>query len=98
MKTSFELMMITICERILPNRLFCCYLRRLRVVGVTEAVGEEDDRDSGADAALIAIREVEEAPSEAEMSLFISSLLRRDTAREIGGNYLILFPLIRWQN
>lgn len=61
-------------------------------------MGEEDDRDSGADAAPIAIREVEEAPSEAEMSLFISSLLRRDTAQEIGGNYLILFPLIRWQN
>lgn len=61
-------------------------------------MGEEDDRDSGADAALIAIREVEEPPSEAEMSLFISSLLRRDTAQEIGGSYLISFPLIRWRN
>lgn len=61
-------------------------------------MGEEDDRDSGAEAALIAIREVEEPPSEAEMSLFISSLLRRDTAQEIGGSYLILLPLIRWRN
>lgn len=49
-------------------------------MGVTEAVGEEEDRESGEEAALMAIREVEEAPSDAEMSLFISSLLRRDTA------------------
>lgn len=66
-------------------------------MGVTEAVGEEEDRDSGEEAALIAIREVEEAPSEADMSLFISSLLLRDTAQEIGDN-LIIFSLIRWQN
>lgn len=38
------------------------YLRRLRAVGVMEAVGEED-RESGEEAALIAIREAEEAPS-----------------------------------
>lgn len=63
------------------------YLRRLRAVGVTEAVGEEEDRESGEEAALIAIREVEEAPSETDMSLFISSLLRRDTAREREDNY-----------
>lgn len=49
-------------------------------MGVTEAVGEDEDRDSGEDAALMAIREDEEAPSCADMSRFISSLLRRDTA------------------
>lgn len=61
-------------------------------------MGEEEERESGEEAALIAIREVEEAPSEADMSLFISSLLRRDTAQELGDNYLMLFPLIRWQS
>jgi len=60
------------------------YLRRLRVVGVMEAVGEEEDRESGEEAALIAIREDEEAPSEADMSLLISSLLLRDTADDRG--------------
>lgn len=59
------------------------YLRRLRAVGVTEAVGEED-MESGEEAALIAISEVEEDPSVEDMSLFISSLLRRDTAQEKG--------------
>lgn len=53
-------------------------------MGVMEAVGEED-RESGEEAALIAIREVEEE-SGADMSLFISSLLRRDTAQEGGHN------------
>lgn len=53
-------------------------------MGVMEAVGEEEDRESGEEAALMAIREVEEAPSEADMSLFISSLLRRDTAQGMG--------------
>lgn len=53
-------------------------------MGVMEAVGEEEDRESGEEAALMAIREVEEAPSEADRSLFISSLLRRDTARGTG--------------
>lgn len=57
-------------------------------MGVMEAVGEEEDRESGEEAALIAIREVEEAPSDADMSLFISSLLRRDTDQETGDNYL----------
>lgn len=56
-------------------------------MGVMEAVGEDDDRESGEEAALIAIREVEEAPSEADMSLFISSLLRRDTVEESGDDY-----------
>lgn len=56
------------------------YLRRLRAVGVMEAVGEEEDSESGEEAALIAISEVEEAPSGVDMSLFISSLLLRDTA------------------
>lgn len=35
--------------------------------------------ESGEEAALMAIREVEEDPSVEDMSLFISSLLRRDT-------------------
>lgn len=63
------------------------YLRRLRAVGVTEAVGEEDDRESGEEAALIAMREVDEVPSVPDMSLFISSLLRRDTAQDRGEDY-----------
>lgn len=67
------------------------YLRRLRAVGVMEAVGEEEDRESGEEAALMANREVEEAPSEADMSLFISSLLRRDTAQDRGDNYRHFF-------
>ncbi len=57
-------------------------------MGVMEAVGEEDDRESGEEAALIAIKEVEEAPSGVVMSLFISSLLRRDTAQESGDDYI----------
>lgn len=68
-------------------------------MGVMEAVGEEEDRESGEEAALIAIREVEEAPSDTDMSLFISSLLRRDTAQETGDNYLnVSLSLIRWLN
>lgn len=47
-----------------------------------EAVGEEDS-ESGDEAALIPIREDEEATSGADMSLFISSLLLRDTAVEM---------------
>lgn len=45
-------------------------------MGVTEAVGEEEDRE---EAEPMAIREDEVPPSGAEMSLFISSLLLRDT-------------------
>lgn len=55
-----------------------------------EAVGEEEDRESGEEAALIAIREVEEAPSGADISLFISSLLLRDTAQNKGDDYILL--------
>lgn len=54
------------------------YLIRLRVVGVTDAVGEEE-RESCGDVAPIAISEAGDAPSGAEISRFISSLLRRDT-------------------
>ena len=54
------------------------YLIRLRVVGVTEAVGEED-RDSCGDVAPMAMSEAGDAPSGAETSRFISSLLRLDT-------------------
>lgn len=49
-------------------------------MGVMEAVGEEEDRESEEEAALRAIREEEEAPSDADPSLLISSLLLRDTA------------------
>lgn len=48
-------------------------------MGVTEAVGDEEDRDRGEEPALIVIREVEDAPSGADMSLLSSSLLLRDT-------------------
>lgn len=61
------------------QRINMWYLKRLRAVGVMEAVGEEEDRESGEEAALIAIREDDEDPSEADMSLLISSLLRRVT-------------------
>lgn len=60
-------------------------------MGVMEAVGEEEDRESGEEAVLIANREVEEAPSEADMSLFISSLLRRDTAQNRGDDFRLFF-------
>lgn len=49
-------------------------------MGVTDAVGEED-RESCGDVVPIAIREAGDVPSGAEMSRFISSLLRRDTVR-----------------
>lgn len=48
------------------------------MVGVTDAVGEEE-RESCGDVVPIAIREAGDAPSGAEISRFISSLLRRDT-------------------
>lgn len=75
------------------------YLRRLRAVGVMEAVGEEDDRESGEEAALIAIREDEDAPSGADMSLFISSLLLRDTAQDRKDNsrLIFFFFLLKWK-
>lgn len=60
-------------------------------MGVMEAVGEDEDRESGEEAALIAIREDEDAPSEADMSRFISSLLRRDTAQDRGDDYRLIF-------
>lgn len=47
-------------------------------MGVTDAVGEED-RESCGDVVPIAMREAGDAPSGAEMSRFISSLLLRDT-------------------
>lgn len=66
------------------------------MVGVTEAVGEEEARESGEEAALMAIREEEEeeATSGADMSLFISSLLLRDTAQETADNYVMIISLI----
>ena len=52
------------------------YLRRPRVVGVTEAVGEEEDDMEEAEPR--ASREVGAAPSGADLSRFISSLLLRE--------------------
>lgn len=51
------------------------------MLGVTDAVGEEE-RESWGDVVPIAMREAGDAPSDAEMSRFISSLLRRDTVRK----------------
>lgn len=59
-------------------------------MGVTEAVGEEEDRESGEETTLIAIREDEEAPSGADMSRFISSLLLRVTAQKKVDDYTLL--------
>jgi len=53
---------------------------RLRAVGLTEAVGEEeDDRERGAAEEPMAIREEDGPPSGVLISLFASSLLLRDT-------------------
>lgn len=57
---------------------FLSSLMRLRVVGVTEAVGEEDS-DSCGEVAPMAMSEAGDAPSGADTSRFISSLLRLDT-------------------
>lgn len=57
------------------------HLILLRVVGVTDAVGEEE-RDSCGEVVPMAMREAGVAPSGAEMSRLISSLLRRDTEEE----------------
>lgn len=67
------------------------YLIRLRVLGVTDAVGEED-RESCGDVVPIAMREAGDAPSDADMSRFISSLLRRDTVTNIV-EYKLVQPL-----
>lgn len=50
------------------------------MLGVTDAVGEEE-RESCGEVVPIAMREAGDAPSDAEMSRFISSLLRRDTEK-----------------
>ena len=55
------------------------YLMRLRAVGVTEAVGEEESESCG-EAAPMAMSAAGDAPSGAGTSRFISSLLRLDTA------------------
>lgn len=52
---------------------------RLRAVGVTEAVGEEESGSCG-EAAPMAMSAAGDAPSGADTSRFISSLLRLDTA------------------
>lgn len=54
------------------------YLIRLLVVGVTDAVGE-DESDSCGEVVPIAMRDAGDAPSGAVISRLISSLLLRDT-------------------
>lgn len=54
------------------------YLILLLVVGVTDAVGE-DERDNCGEVVPIAMRDAGDAPSGALMSRLISSLLLRDT-------------------
>lgn len=48
------------------------YLRRLRAVGVTEAVGEEEDIESGEEAALMTISDDEGPPSWAVIFFFLN--------------------------
>lgn len=57
---------------------FLSSLILLLVVGVTDAVGE-DERDSWGEVVPIAMRDAGDAPSGALMSRLISSLLLRDT-------------------
>lgn len=64
------------------------YLILLLVVGVTDAVGE-DERDSCGEVVPIAMRDAGDAPSGALMSRFISSLLLRDTKGGIAHAFLI---------
>lgn len=84
-------------RNVIKQRTAKTYLRRLRAVGVTEAVGDEEDRDRGEEPALIVIREVEDAPSGADMSLLSSSLLLRDTGQteEMIFEYLLFHECIR---
>lgn len=63
--------------------------RRLRVVGVTEAVGEDEAKESWLGVPPMAISEAA-ADSGAEMSLFTSSLLRRDTMEGRGSDTMFL--------
>lgn len=65
-----------------------CYLILLLVVGVTDAVGE-DERDSCGEVVPIAMRDAGDAPSGALMSRLISSLLLRDTKGEIAQAFII---------
>lgn len=68
------------------------YRRRLRAVGLTEAVGEEEeDRERGGAAEPMDIREEAGPPSGALISLLASSLLLRDTKqwREKKFDYLL---------
>lgn len=64
------------------------YLILLLVVGVTDAVGE-DERDSCGEVVPIAMRDAGDAPSGALMSLLISSLLLRDTKGGIAHAFII---------
>lgn len=57
------------------------YLIRLLVVGVTDAVGE-DESDSCGEVVPIAMRDAGDAPSGALISRLISSLLLRDTIQQ----------------
>lgn len=74
------------------------YLIRLRVVGVTDAVGE-DESDSCGEAVPIATREAGDVPSGAVISRLISSLLRRDTWMENWKAWCsISYWILHWQS
>lgn len=64
------------------------YLIRLLVVGVTDAVGE-DESDSCGEVVPIAIRDAGDAPSGALISRLISSLLLRETKWENAHTFMI---------
>lgn len=63
------------------------YLIRFRAVGVTDAVGEEEVRDSCDEGEVIDIKGEAELPSGTLMSRFSSSLLRRDTRKKEKNNF-----------
>lgn len=64
------------------------YLIRLLVVGVTDAVGE-DESDSCGEVVPIAMRDAGDAPSGALISRLISSLLLRETKWENAHRFII---------
>lgn len=64
------------------------YLIRLLVVGVTDAVGE-DESDSCGEVVPIAMRDAGDAPSGALISRLISSLLLRETKWENAHTFII---------
>lgn len=58
-------------------------LMRLRAVGVTDAVGDDEESDNCGEGEVMAIKGEAEPPSGTEMSRFSSSLLRRETEMDL---------------